>query len=184
MQERLICFALSFWCWCRCYKCLNMNFFFWSRKNNHLPAKNKLQSAVKIIMIMIIWIGCIHTYSCQDRHRAKIREVFSSPYKKISTQICTVKKQGIGLCSDRPRSFFWNVNNHSCVLRIVEWYENLESKIQLHCIIWVYLRTGYIYNIEVFYFSSQYNFKAFQVFVLWLRMKIIPSHKKEILLER
>ena len=111
MQERLICFALFFWCWCRCYKCLNMNFFFWSRKNNHLPAKNKLQSAVKIIMIMIIWIGCIHTYSCQDRHRAKIREVFSSPYKKISIQICTVKKQGIGLCSDRPRSFFWNVND-------------------------------------------------------------------------
>lgn len=29
-------------------------FSFWSRKNNHLPAKNKLQSAVKIIMIMII----------------------------------------------------------------------------------------------------------------------------------
>ena len=106
MQERLICFALFFWCWCRCYKCLNVNFFLRSRKNNHLPAKNKLQSAVKIIMIMIIWIGCIHTYSCQDRHRAKIREVFSSPYKKISTQICTIKKQGIGLCSDRPRSFF------------------------------------------------------------------------------
>ena len=161
-----------------------MNFFFWSRKNNHLPAKNKLQSAVKIIMIMIIWIGCIHTYSCQDRHRAKIREVFSSPYKKISIQICTVKKQGIGLRSDRPRSFFWNVNNHSCVLRIVEWYENLESKIQLHCIIWVYLRTGYIYNIEVFYFSSQYNFKAFQVFVLWVQIKIVHSHKKEVLLER
>lgn len=66
-------------------------FSFWSRKSNHLPAKNKLQSAVKIIMIMIIWIGCIHTYSCQDRHRTKIREVFYSPYKKISMQICTVK---------------------------------------------------------------------------------------------
>ena len=56
------------------------------------------------------------------------------------------------------------------ILRIVEWYENLESKIQLHRIIWVYLRTGYIYNVEVFYFSSQYNFKAFQVFVLWVRI--------------
>ena len=99
-------------------------------------------------------------------------------------QICTVKKQGIGLCSDRLRSIFWNVNDHSCVLRIVEWYENLESKIQLHYIIWVYLRTGYIYNIEVFYFSSQYNFKAFQVFVLWVRIKIVHSHKKEIWLER
>lgn len=76
----LFCFV--FWCWCRCYKCLNMNFFLWSRKNNHLPAKNKLQSAVKIIMIMIIWIGCIHTYSCQDRHRAKIRKFFRRLIKR------------------------------------------------------------------------------------------------------
>lgn len=82
MQERLICFALFFWCWCRCYKCLNVNFFLRSRKNNHLPAKNKLQSAVKIIMIMIIWIGCIHTYSCQDRHRAKIRKFFRRLIKR------------------------------------------------------------------------------------------------------
>ena len=99
-------------------------------------------------------------------------------------QICTVKKQSIGLCSDRPRSIFWKVNDQGFVLRIVEWYENLESKIQLHCIIWVYLRTGYIYNIEDFYFSSRYNFKALQIFVLWVRIKIVPSHKKEILLER
>ena len=35
-------------------------------------------------------------------------------------QICTVKKQSIGLCSDRPRSIFWKVNDQGFVLRIVE----------------------------------------------------------------